>query len=118
MKIISMRKFNGEPLISLRGTVRESSSGPSIPSCTGAGPKREQNLIHSELKAVPDRFTSYSRFGEIYNGKRCYIAFCTERICRTSKIAMLALSSTQKKEGRVGKKSTQSRLKTVVNLQK
>lgn len=71
--IIWMRKSveNHCCIPSLRGTVRES-SGPSIPSCTGAGPKREQNLIHSEPKAVPDRFTFYSRFGEIYNGKHCY----------------------------------------------
>lgn len=61
-------------ILSPRGTVRDS-SGPSVPSCTGARPKNEQNLIHSELKAVPDRFTPYSRFREIYNGKRSY------RIC-------------------------------------
>ncbi|CAD1470241.1 unnamed protein product, partial [Heterotrigona itama] len=35
-------------------------------------PKNEQNLIHNEPKAVSDRFTSHSRFGEIYNGKRGY----------------------------------------------
>jgi len=53
------------------GAPSVSHQAPRFP-LTGAGPKREQNLIHSEPKAVPDRFTFYSRFGEIYNGKRCY----------------------------------------------
>lgn len=53
------------------GAPSVSHQAPRFP-LTGAGPKREQNLIHSEPKAVPDRFTLYSRFGEIYNGKRCY----------------------------------------------
>lgn len=79
MRKLCKKQLESHWTLSPQGTVRDS-SGPLVPSCTGARPKNEQNLIHSERKVVPDRFTPYSRFREIYNGKRCY-HICARDVC-------------------------------------
>jgi len=74
-----VRKDENHWTLSPRGTIRDS-SGPSVPSVPYKSKAQKRTKLHSKLKAIPDRFTPYSRFREIYNGKRCY-RICARDVC-------------------------------------
>jgi len=86
---------------------------PQFP--TGARPKNEQNFIHSELKAIPDRFTPYSRFREIYNGKRCY-RICARDVCVGHRRCLPLFSSSSFEEAHSARKKRACREKRVCKL--
>ncbi|CAL1674907.1 unnamed protein product [Lasius platythorax] len=83
---------------SLRGTVRES-SGPSIPLVREQGPKgNKTSSIASQRQCLIDLRPTHAF--EKFTTENVAIAFCAERICWTSKIAMFAFSSLLDPEGR------------------
>jgi len=94
------------------GTIRDS-SGPSVPSVPYKSKAQKRTKLHSELKAIPDRFTPYSRFREIYNGKRCY-RVCARDVCVGRRRCLPLFSSSSFDPARKKRACREKRCKTQV----